>query len=498
MEKEKLLELKNITKLFTSTLALSEANFDLYPGEVHALLGENGAGKSTMIKIITGIYKPDIGDIFLSGEKVIFRNPQDSYEAGIAAFYQEANLFQELSIAENIFMGHHDVYRATKTINWNNIFKKADALIKELGVKLNSHALVKSLGIAEKQLVEIIKALSSKSKILIMDEPTSALTAEEVKDLFTIIKRLRENGTGIIFVSHRLQEIFEIADRATVLRDGKIVGSLNKNELDEQKLIKMMVGRTIDNLYPKEKVKIDDDIVLKVENLKRVGEFEDISFNLRKGEILGFAGLIGSGRTEVARSIFGAEKIEGGKIYLDGKEVHINNPRDALDLGIAYLSESRGEYGLVLQLDITKNITLPNLKKFQRFGFLNKKKENKIAKIFYDLLDIRAKGLNTNVEDLSGGNQQKVSIAKCLATNAKVLLLDEPTRGIDIGTKAAVHKAMSDLAKERIAILMISSELPEIIGMSDRVLIMHEGHIKTELNKEELSQEKILSAAIGQ
>jgi len=494
---ESILTLKNITKKFTGTLALSEVDFDLFLGEIHALVGENGAGKSTLIKIITGIHQPDTGEIVLKSETVSFHDARASYDHGIAAIYQEASLFEDLSIAENIYMGHQEVRPFTRSIKWGAMYNKAHDLIKSLEVNLDPRALVKSLSIAEKQLVEIIKALSADAKILIMDEPTASLTREEIDYLFKIARKLRSEGTGIIFISHRLEEVFEIADRVTVIRDGKIVGTIDKDHLNVDELVKMMVGRSLQTLYSKEDVQIGGPI-LKVDGLSRAGEFNKVSFELKRGEILGFAGLVGAGRTEVARTIFGVEKPEGGKIYIEGREVKIENPRQALELGIAYLSESRGEFGLVLPLDITQNITAPILKRFARFGWINRQKERETAQKFYDLLDIRASGLEQKVESLSGGNQQKVSIAKWLAANANILILDEPTKGIDVATKAAVHRLMSEIAKTGKAILMISSEIPEIIGMSDRILVMHEGVLVREITRSEATQEKVLAAALGE
>lgn len=494
---ESILKLKNITKQFTGTLALSEVDFDLYPGEIHALVGENGAGKSTLIKIITGIHQPDAGEIVLNGETAVFHDARASYDHGIAAIYQEASLFQDLSIAENIYIGHQEIRPVTRGIKWGAMYNKAHDLIKSLEVHLDPRALVKSLSIAEKQLVEIIKALSADAKILIMDEPTASLTREEIDYLFRIARKLRDEGTGIIFISHRLEEVFEIADRVTVIRDGKLVGTIDRDKLKVDELVRMMVGRNLQTLYSREDVQITEP-VLKVERLSRAGEFNKVSFELKRGEILGFAGLVGSGRTEVARAIFGVKKLEGGKIYIEGREVKIKNPGQALKLGIAYLSESRGEFGLVLPLDITQNITAPILKRFARFGWLNRQKERETAQKFYDLLDIRASGLDQKVESLSGGNQQKVSIAKWLAANAKILILDEPTKGIDVGTKAAVHKLMGELAKTGKAILMISSEIPEVIGMSDRMLIMHEGVLIREIKRSEATQERVLAAALGE
>lgn len=493
---EKLLELKNITKTFTGTQALSGVDFDLYPGEIHALVGENGAGKSTLIKIITGIHQPDSGEIILDGKKVVFHDARASYDHGIAAIYQEASLFEDLSIAENIYMGHQEVRPITRNIKWSALYAKADEFIRSLDVDLDPRAPVRSLSIAKKQLVEIIKALSANAKILIMDEPTASLTREEIDYLFRITKKLRSEGTGIIFISHRLEEVFEIADRVTVIRDGKIVGTMEKENLNVDELVRMMVGRNLGTMYPKVAAQIGDT-VLRVEGLSRAGEFHNVTFDLKRGEILGLAGLVGAGRTEVARTIFGIEKPEGGKIFVEGEEVKIDNPRTALEKGIAYLSESRQEFGVVLQMTITQNITLPILKKFSKFGWIKRSKEKETAKKFYKLLDIRASGLDQKVGSLSGGNQQKVSIAKWLAANAKILILDEPTKGIDVGTKAAVHKLMSDLANEGKAILMISSEIPEIIGMSDRILIMHEGILVSEISRAEATQEKILAAALG-
>jgi len=494
---DKLLSLKKIVKHFTGTLALSEVDFDLRRGEIHALVGENGAGKSTLIKIITGIYQPDSGQMLVEGENAIFPDARASYDHGIAAIYQEASLFEDLSIAENIYMGHQEIRPLTRNIKWKALYNKAQDLIKSLEVNLNPRALVKSLSIAEKQLVEIIKALSANAKILIMDEPTASLTKEEIDYLFRIARKLRAEGTGIIFISHRLEEVFDIADRVTVIRDGKKVGTLSKEQLEVDELVRMMVGKNLKTLYPKEDVKIGEPL-LRVENLSRAGEFNNVSFELKRGEILGMAGLVGAGRTEVARTIFGVAAPESGKVYLEGKEIAIENSGRAMELGIAYLSESRGEYGLVLQMDITQNITIPILRRFARFGWINRVEERDTAKRFFDLLDIRATGLEQKVESLSGGNQQKVSIAKWLAMNAKILILDEPTKGIDIATKAAVHKLMSDLAGEGKAILMISSEIPEIIGMSDRIIVMNEGRLVSEIKRGEATQEKVLTAALGE
>jgi rhamnose transport system ATP-binding protein len=495
--KNNLLELNDITKMFPGTLALSDVSFNLLPGEVHALVGENGAGKSTLIKIITGFYQPDRGTIFLNGEKVTFHNTLDSINQKIAAIYQEASLFPDLTVAENIFVGHEKTGRFLKAINWSDVYRRSSEIFKELEAHINPRSIVRSLGIADKQLVEIAKALSMDSKILIMDEPTSSLTLEEVKDLFKIIRKLKNSGTGIIFISHRIDEVFEIADRATILRDGKKVGTEDTANFNKSTLIKMMVGRSLNVLFPKEEAEIKKP-VLRVENLSRAGEYHNISFEVKEGEIVGLAGLVGAGRTELARSIFGITKPENGKIYVYGQEVKIRNAKDAMDLGIGYLSESRGDFGLVLEMNITQNITLPILDKFKKLGLLDVNKELQISQKQYDAVQVRAQGLGQIVASLSGGNQQKVVIAKWLAAEPKVLILDEPTRGIDVGTKAAIHQLMSNLAKEGIAIIMISSELPEILGMSDRVIVMYEGIITKEYSRNDATQENILAAAIGE
>ena len=492
-----LLELNDITKTFPGTTALSNVSFNLFSSEVHALVGENGAGKSTLIKIITGLHKPDRGTIVLNGKQVSFHSTLDSINQKIAAIYQEASLFPDLTVAENIFVGHEKTGRFLKTIKWSDVYRRSSEIFKELEAHIDPRSIVRSLGIADKQLVEIAKALSMDSKILIMDEPTSSLTLEEVKDLFNIIRKLKNSGTGIIFISHRIDEVFEIADRATVLRDGKKVGTDDTDNLDKASLIKMMVGRNLDIMFPKEKAEIKKS-VLRVENLSRAGEYNNISFEVKEGEVVGLAGLVGAGRTELARSIFGITKPEKGKIYVHDKEVKIKNARDAMDLGISYLSESRGEFGLVLEMSISQNITLPILDQFKKAGLLDVNREIEISKKQYDAVQVRAQGLGQVVASLSGGNQQKVAIAKWLASEPKVLILDEPTRGIDVGTKAAIHQLMSNLAKEGIAIIMISSELPEILGMSDRVIVMYEGIITKEYSRNEATQEKILAAAIGE
>jgi len=492
-----ILELQHISKSFTGAKAvLDSVDFNLIKGEIHALVGENGAGKSTLIKIISGILQPDTGRIILEGKEVKFRNALEAQLHGIAAVYQEPAVFPNLSIAENLFAGHYKTLTFSKSINWKEMYNSAQSLLNSLGLEVDPKTLVKNLSIAERQIVEIARVLSINPKVLILDEPTSALTLEETKRLFNILKKLKNEGTSIIFISHRLEEVFEIADRVTVLRDGKYIGTRDVSKTNMDELIQMMVGRTLKDMYPKEIIK-KGEVLLRVEGLSREGEFYDVSFELHKGEVLGIAGLIGAGRTELAQTIFGIRKKDKGKIYLDGKEVEINNPQSAIKHGIVYVPEDRHQYGLILPMDIACNITLPILRDLVSKGFIDRKKEEELAKRYYELLDIRAQGLWQKVMNLSGGNQQKVVLAKWLSTSPKILLLDEPTRGIDVGAKVAIYQFINRLAREGYGIILISSELSEVLGMSDTILVMHEGRIVGKFNREEATQEKILSLALG-
>ena len=493
---KKILRLENITKTFPGTLALDKVNFDLEAGEVHALAGENGAGKSTLIKIISGIYQPDSGSIYLNGNLVNLKNALFAQKHGIASIYQEPTIFPDLSVAENIYMGHQECSPITKRLNWKKMYDNAEQLLESLELDLDPRTKVRNLSAAEQQLAEIVKALSLNSQILIMDEPTSALTLNEVTSLFKIIKHLKSLGTSIIFISHRIEEIFEMADRVTVLRDGHYIGTNNISTVTVDELIKMMIGRTLNELFPKKFAERGEPI-LKVEAFSKERQFHDITFKLHKGEILGFYGLIGAGRSELARAIFGLESPDSGKIFVNGEQVHIRNPRMTMKHGVAYLPEDRQHQGLVLQMNITNNITLPILDQFIKMGLVDTGKEARVAKKYADMLDVRASGLWKKVMQLSGGNQQKVVLAKWLATNPQILILDEPTKGIDVGAKASVHRFMSELVSQGIGIMMISSELPEILGMSDRIIVMCEGRITGKFTREEASQDKILSAAVG-
>ncbi|HIC88564.1 MAG TPA: sugar ABC transporter ATP-binding protein, partial [Anaerolineae bacterium] len=392
--------------------------------------------------------------------------------------------------------GHQPIDPITRRIHWRQMYSEATQLLNSLGVNLDPHTRVRGLSVADQQMVEIAKALSFNARVLIMDEPTSALTLREVTELFRITRRLREAGTAIVFISHRLEEAFELADRITVLRDGHYVGTRDVSEATPDDVIHMMVGRTLGDIFPKQDVK-PGEVMLRVENLTKEGLFYDVSFELHRGEILGLAGLVGAGRTNVARAIFGVEPASQGKVWLDGQEVHIHNPQDALALGIAYVPEDRQQQGLVPPMSVTHNITLPILSEFTRLNWIDSDAEQQRAQEFVERLEIRAAGLWQKVRELSGGNQQKVVLAKWLAARPRILILDEPTRGIDVGTKAAVHQLMSTLASQGLAILMISSELPEILGMSDRILVMHEGRIAGRFTRAEATQEKILAAAMG-
>jgi rhamnose transport system ATP-binding protein len=493
-QREPILKLTNIHKAFGGVQALAGAEFELRPGEIHALVGENGAGKSTLIKVITGVHLLDAGEILFRGEPVTVANPLIAQRLGIAAIYQEATLFPDLDIAENIFMGHHPVRPFTRRVAWRRMYEQAAQPLQALGVALDPRTRVRGLTVAQLQMVEIAKALSFNAQVLIMDEPTSALTLHEVADLFRIARQLRDAGTAIIFISHRLDEVFELADRVTVLRDGHYVGTREVSEVTHDDLIRMMVGRTLDDLFPKIDVE-RGDVVLRVEGLTKEGLFEDVSFELHRGEILGVAGLVGAMRTDVARALFGVEPADGGSIWVDGQQARIQHPEDALSLGIAYVPEDRQQHGLVLPMNITHNVTLPILQNFANMGWLNQEAEAQTAGDFANQLDVRAAGLWQRARELSGGNQQKVVLAKWLAARPRILILDEPTRGIDVGTKAAVHELMSTLASQGLAILMISSELPEILGMSDRILVMCEGRVTGHFTQDEATQEKIMAVA---
>lgn len=500
-KQEYVLELENIVKRFPGVLALDKVKLQLIKGEVHVLLGENGAGKSTLIKVMTGAFYPDEGDMYIDGEKVKFHGPIHASKLGISAVYQEFNLIPHLTIAENIYLGKEPLKtRVLGVKDLKYMVKESKKYLDMVGAKLNPKSMVDSCSVAEQQLVEIAKALASNAKVLILDEPSAALTNEEISKLFEVIRALQKKGVTMVYISHRLEEIQEIGDRVTVLRDGQYIDTIDveKGHLDTDYLIKLMVGRDLNNKFPKTKVKFGNEI-LKVENLNREGVIENINLHVRRGEILGIAGLVGAGRTEVARAIFGADKKTSGDIYIDGTLVKINTPRDAIEnnIGIGLAPEDRKTEGLVQIMTISDNVVIPCENKVSKFGIFNKKKVN-------DLLDKQIKNLRIKtpsskqfVENLSGGNQQKVVLAKWIASGAEIIILDEPTRGIDVGAKVEVYQLMNELVENGSGIIMISSELPELLAMSDRIIVMCEGRITGELTREEADQEKILKLASG-
>lgn len=491
---EYVLELKGITKIFPGVKALDNVHFQLKAGEIHALMGENGAGKSTFIKVITGVHKAEEGEMFLDGQKVDFKGPKDAQAAGIAAIYQHVTAYPHLSVTENIFMGHEKVKRGK--IQWKEMHAEANQLLKELSADFVATDEMGALSVAQQQMVEIAKALSMKARIIIMDEPTAALTKRESEELYKITEKLRDEGASIIFISHRFEDMYRLASKVTVFRDSQYIGSYDVDGITNEDLITAMVGREINDLFPKPDVKTGEE-VLRVEKLSRTGYFKNVSFSVKKGEILGLTGLVGAGRTEICETVFGIEKKSGGKIFLNGKEVHINNPLDAMNLGIGYLPEDRQHQGLILDWGIGRNITLPIIGQLSKNGWLNDKRERETAKELAERVDTKAVTLFDKASSLSGGNQQKVVVAKLLASDLKVIILDEPTKGVDVGAKAAIYEIMGELAKQGYAIIMVSSEMPEILGMCDRIAVMCEGKITGELSRGEATQEMILERAMS-
>ena len=492
---EPIFQMHHISKRFGATQALDDVGLTLYPGEVHAVIGENGAGKSTLIKIMTGIYQPDQGQIFLDGHTIHVHNSQEAQAHGIAAIYQEPMVFPDLNVAENIFISHRDF---GPFVSWNNMFDEAEKILETLDIHLDVRQPARGLPLAAQQAVEIAKAISLESRILIMDEPTASLSVHEVNQLFKLVRHLRQQGVAILFIGHRLEEVFEISDRITVLRDGKWVSTNLREDVTADSVIRDMVGREVSEFYSKT-TSASDDLLIKVQNLSKEGAFSDISFDVNIGEVLGFAGLVGSRRTDVGLALFGIEPATSGRIILDGEELEIHSPQQALDVGIAYMTEDRRTLGLSMPMSITTNITLPTLKKYlNAWGLVKTKEENETAEQFRQSLNIRTPSIQTQVEDLSGGNQQKVMLSKWLNAEPKLLILDEPTRGVDVGAKADVHRLVDALAASGMAIIVISSDLPEVLAMSDRILVMREGRSMGVFSQEEADQEVIMTAAMGQ
>ncbi|MCC2628791.1 MAG: transporter related [Thermomicrobiales bacterium] len=489
------LEMEHVSKQFGATLALDDVSLELRRGEVHALLGENGAGKSTLIKIMTGVQRQDSGEIRVDGAPVRVSSSQDAQRLGVAAIYQEPMIFPDLSVAENIFIGHRD---RGKIVDRRRMEREASEVLARLDVRLDVGEPARGLTLAEQQTVEIAKAISLDVRVLIMDEPTASLSAHEVQRLFRIVHTLRQQGVAILFISHRIEEVFEIADRVTILRDGRWISTTPRTELTPAMAINRMVGREVRELFRRER-RQPGAVRLSVRGLRREGAFQDVSFDVQAGEVLGFAGLVGARRTDVGLALFGIAPADEGEIELDGTRVTVTSPRDAMALGIAYSTEDRRQLGLVMPLSIAANISLPSLPRFlSPSGMVRRAEERAAAEAFRQRLSIRAPSVETPASSLSGGNQQKVVISKWLETNPKVMILDEPTRGIDVGAKVEVHQLIDDLAAQGMAIILISSDLPEVLAMSDRILVMREGRQMAIFDHHEASQERVLSAAMGQ
>ncbi|MBS4640053.1 ribose ABC transporter ATP-binding protein RbsA [Aeromonas media] len=489
-----ILELTGIVKTFPGVRALDEAGLRVYPGQVMALLGENGAGKSTLMKVLTGIYQADAGSVSYRGQPVHFKGPRDSQDQGISIIHQELNLLPELSIAANIFLGREPRTRFG-SIDHKQLRERASTLLARLGVKHGPDTRLGDLSIGEQQMVEIAKALSFDASVIIMDEPTDALTDTETEQLFVVIRELREQGCGIVYISHRLKEIFQICDRVTVLRDGKWIGEQAVSELDEDRIIEMMVGRRLEEQYPRLARELGP-VSLQVKDLAGPG-VHGVSFSLRQGEILGFSGLMGSGRTELMKLIYGASPISSGAVEVDGKVLVPRTPADGLAAGIAYISEDRKGDGLVLELSVRENMSLCALGEFISHGKIDGQAERQAVGDYVRLFNIKTPSQDQLIKLLSGGNQQKVAIAKGLLTRPKVLILDEPTRGVDVGAKKEIYQLINQFKKEGMSIILVSSEMPEVLGMSDRILVMHEGRISAEFNTREANQEKLMAAAVG-
>ncbi|MGA7207203.1 MAG: sugar ABC transporter ATP-binding protein [Specibacter sp.] len=489
------LELRNIAKSFGAVKALHNASLQLFPGQVTALVGENGAGKSTLVKTLAGLHQADQGEMLLDGALTTFKDPLQAREAGIAVIYQEPTMFPDLSVAENIFMGRQPL-RKFRMIDRREMRRRARVLFEELGVAIDPDRLAHGLSIADQQVVEIAKAISLDASILVMDEPTAALSGVEVERLFAVTRRLQERGAAVLFISHRFDEVFSLSQWITVMRDGAHVSTARTESLSVDGVIRQMVGRDVASLYPKQEASIGAT-VLQVNGLSRKGIFSDITFDVRAGEIVGLSGLVGAGRSEVARAIFGVDRYDSGTVLVDGKRLKSYSPPSAMASGIGFVPEDRRKQGLVMELNVSRNLTLTLRRKLSKFGLLTNGAEAATTHEWAKKLQIKAGAPTSPISTLSGGNQQKVVLGKWLATGPRLLIIDEPTRGIDVGTKSEVHRLISELAGNGMAVLMISSELPEILGMSDRVLVMHEGRISAELARGAATEETVMAAATG-
>ncbi|WP_366657020.1 sugar ABC transporter ATP-binding protein [Fodinicurvata sp. EGI_FJ10296] len=489
------LSLSGLSKSFPGVKALSDVHLDVYPASVLALIGENGAGKSTLVKILTGVYTPDTGTIEVDGRPIVLTGTQDAWSAGITAIHQETVMFDELSVTENIYMGR-PILRSGGLLDWAAMRRQTAAILERLEIPVSPDDQIKNLSVAQRHLVEIARALSHDARVVIMDEPTAALSQREIDDLYAIIHRLKAEGKAVVFISHKFDEIFAIADRYAVLRDGQYIGDGAVQDTDQNALVTMMVGRSLDSVFPKVTVPIGD-VTMSVSGARNATEFADIDFTLRRGEILGFYGLIGAGRSELMRALVGANAMTGGTVTIGGQTVRIRSPRDAIRAGLVYVPEDRQTAGAVLPMSIKDNITLPLLRRITGSLLLNRRKELDVTRRYGERLSIRAASWAQPVETLSGGNQQKTVIAKWLATRPDIIILDEPTKGIDVGSKAAVHEFMGELAGDGLAIILVSSELPEVLGMADRVIVMHEGRITGEFDRADATPAALVTAATG-
>ncbi len=493
---EDILRLRKINKSFPGVKALTDVDLTLKRGEVHALVGENGAGKSTLMKTISGAYKKDSGSIWFDGREVEVTSPKQSERMGISIIYQELNLIERISVAENVFMGRYPLKAGV--VQWGKMYKDAQALFDEFDLKIDARKLVRSLTMAQKQMVEIIKAVSISAKVIIMDEPTSSLSTKETESLFRIIRKLKAGGIAVVFITHRLDEIFAICDRMTVLRDGQYIGERDIKDVTKSEMIAMMIGRELKQQYP-ERSNAVGEVVLEVQNITDGGKHvHDVSFCARKGEVLGFYGLVGAGRTETMRMIFGVDKKIGGKVFLNGKQIDLKNPRDAIRHGIGFITENRRDEGLFLRSSIRVNTVMVALKKILTHGFISYKKEREVSEEFVRKLQTATPSINQKAMFLSGGNQQKVVLAKWLFSDSEIIIFDEPTRGIDVGARREIYQIINDLVAGGRTVVVVSSDMEEIIGISDRILVMYEGNIAGEVLKQNFSQSLITEYAVGE
>ncbi|WP_413480179.1 sugar ABC transporter ATP-binding protein [Carnobacterium maltaromaticum] len=487
--------MKNIYKAFGTNAVLEGVNFDTHGGEIHALMGENGAGKSTMMNILTGMHKKDQGTILINGKEHSYTNPKEAEEHGVSFIHQEMNTWPQMTVLENLFIGK-EMKNKIGFIRSKEMKTLALKTFKELGITMDLDADVQTLSVGQQQMIEIAKALMTDCQVLIMDEPTAALTDREIRMLFKIIQHLKTKEVAIIYISHRMEEIFEISDRITVMRDGMTVDTTLTKETNVDDVVRKMVGREISDYYPKKNAEIGET-VFEVKNLSGTSGFENISFSVKSGEIVGFSGLMGAGRTEIMRGIFGIDPISQGEIILEGKKVQLKNPSTSIKAGVGFLTENRKEEGLVLDFSIKDNISLPSIDEFRVRGLIDTKTEDEFVQLLMKRLTVKAQNEDISASSLSGGNQQKVVLAKWIGIGPKVLILDEPTRGVDVGAKREIYQLMNELAERGVAIVMVSSDLPEVLGVSDRILVVHEGKIAGELNRTEATQEKIMNLATG-